>query len=75
MYEAIRGQATPWAQAEAVHRQTEGNPLFVQEVLRYLVEEGIVVREGGRWVRADGGEPAPASLRAYATLSGAACPA
>jgi tetratricopeptide (TPR) repeat protein len=55
MYEAIRGQATPWGQAEAVHRQTEGNPLFVQEVLRYLVEEGIVVREGGRYV-AQGGE-------------------
>ena len=50
MYEAIRGQATPWAQAEAVHRQTEGNPLFVQEVLRYLVEEGFVVREDGRYV-------------------------
>src|SRR6185503_16891446 len=40
MYEALRGQATPWAQAEAVFRATEGNPLFVQEVLRYLVEEG-----------------------------------
>ena len=33
-----------------MHRQTEGNPLFVQEVLRYLVEEGLVVREGGRYV-------------------------
>ena len=32
----------PLGQAEAVHRQTEGNPLFVQEVLRYLVEEGLV---------------------------------
>ena len=31
--------------SRAVHRQTEGNPLFVQEVLRYLVEEGLVVRE------------------------------
>ncbi|MCH8206858.1 MAG: protein kinase [Chloroflexi bacterium] len=32
--------------AEAVHGQTEGNPLFVQEVLRYLVEEGLLTREG-----------------------------
>ena len=47
---ASRGQEVPWAQAEAVHRQTEGNPLFVQEVLRYLVEEGFVVREDGRYV-------------------------
>jgi len=53
MYEAIRGNSVPWTQAELVHRQTEGNPLFVQEVLRYLVEEGLVVREGGRYVRTD----------------------
>jgi class 3 adenylate cyclase len=53
----IRGQDVPWSRAEAIHRQTEGNPLFVQEVLRYIVEEGILVREGGRWVRADDGSP------------------
>ena len=57
MMQAIRGQEVPWSRAEAIHRQTEGNPLFVQEVLRYIVEEGILVREGGRWVRTDGGEP------------------
>src|SRR5205085_2708515 len=57
MYCLIRGQEVPWSQAEAIHRQTEGNPLFVQEVLRYLVEEGLVVREGGRYVRTDGSEP------------------
>src|SRR5205823_5133785 len=28
------------ALVEAVHQQTEGNPLFVQEVVRYLAEEG-----------------------------------
>jgi len=28
----------PWSRAEAIHQQTEGNPLFVQELLRYLVE-------------------------------------
>jgi len=32
-----------------------GQPLFVQEVLRYLVEAGLVVREGDRYVRTDGG--------------------
>ena len=57
MYNAIRGQDVTRAQAEMVHRQTEGNPLFVQEVLRYLVEEGYVVREGGRYVLAAGMEP------------------
>jgi len=53
----IRGQEPPWSRAEAIHRQTEGNPLFVQEVLRYLVEEGLVVREGGRYARTDGTDP------------------
>jgi predicted ATPase/DNA-binding CsgD family transcriptional regulator len=33
--------------AEAVHRQTEGNPLFVQEVARYLAEEGLAARGAG----------------------------
>jgi tetratricopeptide (TPR) repeat protein len=57
MYNAIRGQEVAWAQAEAVHRQTEGNPLFIQEVVRYIVEEGYVVREAGRWVLAEGTAP------------------
>jgi predicted ATPase len=34
---------------DEVHRQTEGNPLFIQEVLRYLVEEGLIRREAGGW--------------------------
>jgi serine/threonine protein kinase/class 3 adenylate cyclase len=41
----IAGREVPWALAEQVHRQTEGNPLFVQEVLRYLVEEGFLQRD------------------------------
>jgi tetratricopeptide (TPR) repeat protein len=49
MLSAIAGQDIPWGLAEAVHRQTEGNPLFVQEVVRYLAEEGIIEREEGRW--------------------------
>jgi len=63
MYESLRGNEVPWAQAEAVHRQTEGNPLFVQEVLRYLVEEGIVVREGARYVAQTPGDGVPEGLR------------
>jgi len=49
MLESIQGQDVPWGLAEAVHRQTEGNPLFVQEVVRYLAEEGLISREEGRW--------------------------
>jgi hypothetical protein len=49
MLSSIAGQDVPWGLAEAVHRQTEGNPLFVQEVVRYLAEEGIIERQEGRW--------------------------
>jgi class 3 adenylate cyclase/tetratricopeptide (TPR) repeat protein len=37
--------------AELVHRQTEGNPFFTQEVLRALVERGDVFRRDGVWDR------------------------
>src|SRR5713101_5628245 len=66
MMSAIRGQDSSWQRAEQIHRQTEGNPLFIQEVLRYLVEEGIVVREGTRYaaVNADAYEASiPEGLR------------
>jgi predicted ATPase len=54
MLGAISGQEVSLGFADAVHRQTEGNPLFVQEVVRYLAEEGLIRREGGRWHRAPG---------------------
>ena len=49
MLESIARESVPWGLAEAVHRQTEGNPLFVQEVVRYLAEEGLITRKEGRW--------------------------
>jgi tetratricopeptide (TPR) repeat protein len=66
LYTAIRGHEVPRAQAEAVHRQTEGNPLFIIEVLRYLVEEGLVVRQDGRYDPVEGqgpGDRLPEGLR------------
>jgi hypothetical protein len=49
MISAVAGQQVRRSLAEAIYRQTEGNPLFVQEVIRLVVEEGLVKREGGRW--------------------------
>jgi tetratricopeptide (TPR) repeat protein/ribosomal protein L40E len=49
MLENITRESVPWGLAEAVHRQTEGNPLFVQEVVRFLAEEGLITRKEGRW--------------------------
>jgi len=37
--------------AGAVHHETEGNPFFIEEVVKALVEEGVIYREGGRWQR------------------------
>ena len=41
--------------ADAVYAETEGNPFFVGEVLRHLIETGGVRREDDRWVVADVG--------------------
>jgi tetratricopeptide (TPR) repeat protein len=49
MMESITRESVPWGLAEAVHRQTEGNPLFIQEVVRYLAEEGLITRKEGGW--------------------------
>ncbi|MEX2247913.1 MAG: protein kinase [Dehalococcoidia bacterium] len=56
MLSNVAGQDVQMALAEAIYRQTEGNPLFIQEVARYLAESGLIKREGGQWVA--GGSPA-----------------
>ncbi len=39
--------------AAAIHRETEGNPFFVEEVVKSLIENGQIYREGNRWQRKD----------------------
>ena len=36
---------------EAIQRETEGNPFFIEEVVKALIESGVVYREDGRWER------------------------
>jgi predicted ATPase len=43
-------QEPPAALVEALHAETEGNPFFVEEVLRHLVETGALRREGDHWI-------------------------
>jgi DNA-binding winged helix-turn-helix (wHTH) protein/tetratricopeptide (TPR) repeat protein len=43
---AISGQVLSDALVKSVARRTEGNPFFVQEILRHLIEEGIVKATG-----------------------------
>jgi pentatricopeptide repeat protein len=40
---------TPSNFVSVLHHETEGNPFFIEEVLKHLVEEGAVYREAGRW--------------------------
>jgi class 3 adenylate cyclase len=37
------------ALAEALFRETEGNPFFIGEVINHLLEEGKIFREGKSW--------------------------
>ncbi|HTO08141.1 MAG TPA: AAA family ATPase [Myxococcota bacterium] len=39
----------PEAFVRLVHSETEGNPFFVEELLRHLVETGTLLQENGRW--------------------------
>ena len=48
MMTSIAGEDVSWSLSETVYRQTEGNPLFAQEVLRYLVEQGYFARGDGQ---------------------------
>ncbi len=50
---ALLGENVSGEFAVAVHRETEGNPFFVEEVLKALVEQGSVRRESGRWTRCE----------------------
>jgi class 3 adenylate cyclase/tetratricopeptide (TPR) repeat protein len=48
-----------------VLEHAEGNPFFLEELLRTLIESGVLTREGGRWVAtADAGQLVmPSTLR------------
>src|SRR4030095_15492667 len=50
---ALLGENVSGEFAIAVHRETEGNPFFVEEVLKALIERGSVRRESGHWRRCD----------------------
>jgi predicted ATPase len=52
-------QAIPRPFAELVHRRADGNPLFAHELLRFVVEEGLVERRAGTLRRVGEGSIAP----------------
>ncbi|MCH8186543.1 MAG: AAA family ATPase [Chloroflexi bacterium] len=46
--EITSGITPPGGLVRAVHTQTEGNPLFITEVVRLLVQEGELTQEGAK---------------------------
>src|SRR5687767_2068019 len=50
---ALLGESVSGDFSNAVHRETEGNPFFVEEVLKALIDKGSVRRESGHWKRCD----------------------
>lgn len=43
------GQELPQALAQTIYAETNGNPFYVHEVFRHLVEEDKIVQRAGRW--------------------------
>ncbi len=43
-------QEIPRALVLALHQETEGNPFFVQETLKHLIETEVLYQEKGQWI-------------------------
>jgi DNA-binding CsgD family transcriptional regulator len=46
------GQELPAPLVAAIHGESGGNPFYVRQLWRHLVDERVVVRQHGRWVQA-----------------------
>jgi predicted ATPase len=46
---AFAGHEFPQELAAVLHARTEGNPLFMVDLLRYLRDRGVIVQDHGRW--------------------------
>ena len=46
----LRIESLPAQTRDLILAKAEGNPFFVEEVIRMLMDRGAIVREGDRWV-------------------------
>ena len=46
---AFAGHQFPEELASVLHARTEGNPLFMVDLLRYLRDRGVIVQDHGHW--------------------------
>jgi class 3 adenylate cyclase len=45
----LQVEALPKAVREMIQQKAEGNPFFVEEVIRMLIDRGVIVRKGNHW--------------------------
>ncbi|MDH3944921.1 MAG: protein kinase, partial [Anaerolineae bacterium] len=53
LLEAIFAEFVSLEFAEIIYRETEGNPFFIEEVCKSLVESGVLYYQDGEWHRPD----------------------
>jgi class 3 adenylate cyclase/tetratricopeptide (TPR) repeat protein len=53
MLRALTGQPPPPRLVQAIYRETEGNPFFVEEVFQHLLEQGRLLDPSGKDWRSD----------------------
>lgn len=53
MLEALLGETVSQEFLNSIYRATEGNPLFVEEVIKGLATDGQIVLREGRWTQRD----------------------
>ncbi len=57
MLKVLLGQSEVTEELAAdIHRETEGNPFFIEEIVKTLIDEGQIVCEVGGWCRRDTAE-------------------
>jgi class 3 adenylate cyclase len=49
----LRIESLPADTRELILARAEGNPFFVEEVIRMFIDRGAIVREGDRWIATD----------------------
>lgn len=65
----VSDQSVPESFVQAIYRQTDGNPFFVEETLRLLLDEGILYHDGRRWTTRTSLQEIPLPAGAYELLA------
>jgi predicted ATPase/class 3 adenylate cyclase len=51
--ELLRPDVIPGKVRELILKRAEGNPFYLEEVVRHLLESGLIIEDGGKWIVSD----------------------